>query len=107
MIVFGWNTYLLKSISPAELGVRTNQNTTIEYRQRYFHVFFIPFFPIGRFWSVRQAGQLYQPSGDLEQALQHVRPGGKNRVWAWSGPLLGIVIYFIFSISNTLEENAS
>jgi hypothetical protein len=107
MILYGWNSYLLKSVSPAELGIINQPNLKIEYRQRYFHLFFIPFIPIGRMWAVRQNGQLYEASPELVNALQHSKPGGMNWIWAWSGPLLGILVWIFVSLSNNLEEKAS
>lgn len=105
-ILFGTNSYLLKSVSPVELGMQLNAQSDlrIEYRQRYFHLFFIPFFPIGRIWSVRQGGKLYHASAELEQALQGRDQAGKNGIWAWSGPLLGIAILLIVSLVNNMEE---
>src|SRR5262245_46796849 len=107
-ILFGWNTYRLKAVSPLELGLQTKEQTDIilEYRQRYFHLFFIPIFPIGRFWAVRKDGKLYHTPPELEQALYHIRTNWKHGLWAWTGPLLGIAIWIFVSISNNLEEKA-
>ena len=106
-ILFGWNSYLLKSIAPIELGLSANDlpNTRIEYRQRYFHLFFIPLFPIGRIWTVRKEGKLYEPSEQLELALAQVQLGRLPGVWAWSGILLGLAAWIFISISNRIEEN--
>jgi hypothetical protein len=106
-ILYGWNTYLLKTISLEQLGIPAQQaGTSFEYRQKYFHLFFIPFFPLGRFWAVRQGGKLYHPNPELEQVLNGLRPGVKHGIWAWSGPLLGIACWLIISLSNNMEEKA-
>ena len=102
MIIFGWNSYRLKTISLLELGLAANDlpDAQIEYRQKYFHFFFIPFFPIGRFWAVRQGGKLYHIKPELEDALRNVETNWKEGIWAWSGPLIGIVAWLIFIVTN-------
>lgn len=107
-IIFGWYSYLLKRFTREELGMAPDAaiDVSLEYRQRCFHIFFIPCFPIGRFWGVRQAGKLYHPSDELKDILREVRPGNKHAVWAWSGPLLAIAIYVFSSINTSLEEKA-
>jgi hypothetical protein len=104
-ILFGWNTYLLKKISLEQLGIPAQQaGASFEYRQKYFHLFFIPLFPLGRFWTVRQGGKLYHPNPELERVLDGLRPGGKHGIWAWTGPLLGIACWLIISLMNNIEE---
>ena len=108
MILFGWNNYLLKSVSLDQLGSTAAQSSDLrfEYRQKYFHLFFIPCFPLGRFWAVRQGGKLYQPTPEAEQALRSLNIGGKQGLWAWTGPLLGIACWIIFGISSGIEDAA-
>ena len=73
MIVFGHNSFLLNSCKPSQLGMSPDMDKqyTIERRQRYFHLFWIPFFGIGKIWALRKAGDsnLYQPTAELENAL--------------------------------------
>ena len=108
MILYGWNSYVLKSVSLVDLGIVTNEqtDTKIQYRQKYFHLFFIPCIPIGRMWAVRQAGQLYEVNPDILSRLDQVDKRNKNWIWAWTGPLLGIAIWIIASISSNIEEKA-
>lgn len=73
MIVFGHNNFKIKSFSPRELGIPENpgdQKITLEVRQRYFHLFWIPFFPIGKAYVVRKEGDSNMYEMPLE--LQHV-----------------------------------
>ena len=108
MIVYGWNSYVLKSVSLMDLGIISNEQTDskIEYRQKYFHLFFIPCIPIGRMWAVKQAGKLYEVNPDILSRLEQVETRNKNWIWAWTGPLLGIAIWIIASISSNIEEKA-
>jgi hypothetical protein len=106
MIVYGWNNYLLKSITPEELGIfaKDQPEMKFEYRQKYFHLFFIPFFPIGRFWAVKIAGQMYEPTPDALASLQSLRATGKKGVWAWSGILAIAAAVFFYNISSSIAE---
>lgn len=106
MILYGWNNYLLKSVQPEELGISRSQapDLRVEYRQKYFHLFFIPVFPLGKFWAIRKQGQMYEPSVEMKQALQAVDVKTKHWIWAWSGILLVVGGLFIFNLSERLER---
>jgi hypothetical protein len=109
MILYGWNNYLLKSVQPHELGVYKNEvaDIQIQYRQKYFHLFFIPVFPLGRFWAIRQGGKLYEPSPEMRVALGSVDVKTKHTLWAWSGIFLVLGAMFIYNISEGLAERSS
>ncbi len=56
MIIFGTNNFSVKTLSLSDLQIADdNHSITIELRQRFFHVFWIPFFPIGQSWVMRRA----------------------------------------------------
>lgn len=107
-ILYGWNSYILKRLTPEQLGATYDPSNTltVEYRQKYAHLFFIPLFPIGRFWAVRTGGKLYEPSAELLQALNGMRVDTKQWVWAWTGPLLGLIIFIFASISEKIQSRA-
>jgi hypothetical protein len=106
MILYGWNNYLLKSVQLQELGIMNapDPGTRIEYRQKYFHLFFIPVFPLGKFWAVRQGGKLYEPAAQLHQALESVKVNTKNWIWSWTGILLVLGGYFIYNMNAKMEH---
>ncbi len=54
MIVFGTNNYALKTIDPMDIGVDPSalHGLKIQRRQKYFHLMFIPTFPIGQYWAL-------------------------------------------------------
>jgi len=107
MILYGWNNYVLKTVEPHELGISQNagSNVQIQYRQKYFHLFFIPVFPIGKFWAIKQAGQLYQPSAEMQQALVGIDVKTKNKIWAWTGLLLIGAVLLFYNVSEKLEAS--
>ena len=64
-IVFGHNNFLIKSYTPAELGIPPSDKLNgivFEVRQHYFHLFWIPFFGIGKIYVIRRTGDsgMYQ-----------------------------------------------
>lgn len=61
-IVFGWNSFKIKSFDPYHFDlakIPDSSDFTIEVRQKYFHLFWIPFFGIGKIWVLRKGKQLY------------------------------------------------
>lgn len=108
MILYGWNNYRLTTVEPHELGIqRPADDLSIEYRQKYFHLFFIPVFPLGKFWAVKQAGKLYEPTPQLKQSLESMNLPTKNGIWAWTGILLAVAGSFIYNISSKIDDISS
>jgi len=70
MIVFGYNNFRIKSFSPEEAGLPASEdeNISFEVRQRYFHLFWIPFFPIGKIWGLKkgESEELYNIPHNIE-----------------------------------------
>lgn len=97
-IVFGWNNFTIKSYKPKELGL-TQEDTNdfrVEVRQSYFHLFWIPFFGLGKKWVIRKGRDTYElPAQFLhkvkEQHLQHRTPW-----YTFAGPLLIVTGLFCF-----------
>lgn len=106
MIVFGWNSFLIKSYILRDFGfVETHlAYERIEHRQKYFHLMFIPFFPIGRFWAVRIDGKLYHPSAEIVSVLNSTKTNNKNAIWSWSGVFAVLLGIFIVSMSEKMTE---
>ena len=109
MILYGWNNYVLKTVEPHEMGISQNTGSSvqIQYRQKYFHLFFIPVFPLGKFWAIKQEGKLYQPSAEMQQALSGVDVKTKHSIWAWSGLLLVAAVFLLYNVSEKLEARSS
>lgn len=108
MILFGWNNYNLKTVEPHELGMISKEipDVQIQYRQKYFHLFFIPVFPLGRFWAIRKQGQMYHPPAELMQALSSIDVKTKNTLWAWTGIFIAIGAAVIFNVSEKIDSAA-
>jgi hypothetical protein len=74
MIVYGWNHFKIKSFKPVDLGIPYDgqEDISIEYRQKYFHLFWIPFIGIGKMWGLRKASDssnLYEIPEELKNVL--------------------------------------
>ncbi len=72
MIVYGTGSFAIKRFNPADLGINELNvpGHTIEYRQKYGHLFWIPFFGIGKMWALRKPdNNLYIIPGDIEARI--------------------------------------
>jgi hypothetical protein len=71
MIVYGWNSFKLHSapIQQYPFGHNFAPGIEVEIRQKYAHIFWIPFFSIGQMWVLKQNGQMFEMSNDVKQAL--------------------------------------
>lgn len=101
-IVFGWNSFTLKSRTPAEAGLPNTDEkiSAFELRQKYFHIFYIPLFPIGQQWAARKDGKLYNVASLLETHL-NLQPVSKRTPWyTFTGPILIIAGLLIYGISE-------
>ena len=103
MIVFGHNSFLLNACKPSQLGLppELDKQYTIERRQRYFHLFWIPFFGIGKIWALRKAGDsnLYQPTAELENVLNALPIQEKTPWYTFALfflALAGGILFFIY-----------
>ena len=111
MIVFGWNSFMLEEHKPSTLGMPADldQQIKFEKRQKYFHLFWIPFFGIGTTWVVRKPNdsQMYEPPADL-RALLEALPAKSGTPWyTFALPILaaaGCVIFFVGSSISSYQS---
>jgi hypothetical protein len=109
-IVFGWNHFRIKSIDPYAAGLSQNAQPgyKIEVRQRYFHLFWIPCFSLGKKWALRQNNQLYEMPEQYLQVLQGRNDLRVKTPWyTYAGPLLVLFIYVCYSISEKVDAYRS
>ncbi len=101
-IIFGNRSFLLSSYEPWELDLDEvlSKDVRIEKRVAYFHLFFIPAFNRGQFWTIRKDGELYEPSDELVVYLETVEPEPRKTPWYaysfWVLLLLGILFYAFY-----------
>jgi hypothetical protein len=99
-IVFGHSHFRIKKVQPHEVGLFDKEfnNVTFDLQQKYGHLYWIPFIPLGKIWTVNKGdGKKYVCHPEIEQMLdQNPGRGGKTSIFAWSGFLaIGLVLIFI------------
>lgn len=106
-IVFGWNHFRIRSFTPFELGItqKTDIDFTIELRQRYFHLFWIPFFSLGKKWAVRKGGKLYEMPEVIAEVIRGRDDLRSRTPWyTFAGPLLIMATIIIYNINEKVED---
>jgi hypothetical protein len=100
-IVFGHGHFRIKKVQPHEVGLFDKEfnNITFDLQQKYAHLYWIPFFPLGKVWTVNKGdGKKYVCHPEVEQMLdQNPGRGGKTAIFAWSGFLAIGLAFIIFS----------
>ena len=107
LLVWGHNNFRLKAVSPIEIGIinPTFQGMQFELRQKYGHLFWIPFIPLGQIWVTKKSdGRLYNCPDEIEKLLRDRYPS-KGSIWAWTGPLLIIAGVIIAGISEKVQTS--
>ena len=108
MIVFGHNNFKIKTIKSSELDYSTdlrNQTFEIEVRQKYAHLFWIPFFPIGKIWGIRKENDpnLYEMPGSLKALIpEHINV--KTPWYSFALIVLAGVVFLGFLGSEKLRS---
>lgn len=97
-IIFGHNSFVIKRVSPKELGLENNpemKNAEIQLIQKYAHLYFIPVFPMGQEWVLRKDGKSYHLINNLQHQLLYKYPS-RVHIGAFSLPIiliLGLLSY--------------
>lgn len=107
-IVFGHGHFRIKKVQPHEVGLFDKEfnNITFDLQQKYAHLYWIPFFPLGKIWTVNKGdGKKYVCHPEIEQMLdQTPGRGGKTAIFAWSGFLAIALGLIIFSAAEKLDR---
>jgi hypothetical protein len=106
-IVFGWNHFKIKTFDPVEFGLsqQADPNLKIEVRQHYFHLFWIPFFSLGKKWAIRKNNELYEMPGVLKSTIKSRDDMRVRTPWyTYAGPLLLAIIGFGFMINEKVQS---
>ncbi|MGL5888448.1 MAG: hypothetical protein ACRC3B_01105, partial [Bacteroidia bacterium] len=97
MIVYGWNSFKLHSapVHQYPFGQNFAPGIEVEIRQKYAHIFWIPFFSIGQMWVLKQNGQMFEMPNDLKHAL--IQNGVKPKTPWYS--FIGLILVGVGLIS--------
>jgi hypothetical protein len=106
-ILFGWNRFRLKSFTFQELNLPELEqfpNATIQVAQSYFHLFYIPVFPMGKRYDLVMDKQLYHVPPSLMKMIDQEQVKVRGKWYAWSLPILVILILLGVKLNKVLKE---
>lgn len=106
MIVYGWNNYCLKTITSKEINTNESDtlNAKIQYRIKYFHLFWIPVFPLGTYWTLNMNGKQMELTPEMKAALNTVDKSNFMWIFSWSGILLPLLIFGGMQLQSKMEH---
>jgi hypothetical protein len=107
-ILFGWNRFRLKSFTFQELNLPELEqfpNATFQVAQSYFHLFYIPVFPMGRRYDLVMNKQVYHVPPSLMKLVDPEQVKVRGKWYAWALPILALLITFGVKASNAITEN--
>lgn len=108
MIIYGTNSYVLKSFTPQELGLYTSEYEKYHFQKilKYFHLYWIPLFPTGSEYVFSKAGssdKFHAPEGFRQLMQAHNVPWWKH-LGGFALPLLALFGFGTYSASNSMDE---
>ncbi len=109
MIVFGHNNFKIKSTNSHELGLPSDagfDGYQFEVRQRYAHLFWIPFFPIGKIYVMKIPGssEMYEMPESI-RALVEAKLGKVRTPWySFALLLIALAVGFVAICGVAVEE---
>jgi hypothetical protein len=108
-VVFGWNSFKVRSFTLSDIGImkQTEPGLEFEVRQAYFHLFWIPFFGLGKRWVVRKGGKLYEMPAEIKALAQKSLTGVGTPWYTFAGPLLLLTTAIVFSAVTSYENAQS
>jgi len=105
-IVFGQRNFKIKHLDPHEIGLTTerNLNYSIEIRQNYFHVYWIPFFGTGKIWGIRRDGNLYEIPPEFLYEIKRKQIKVRSPWYTYSWPILICFGFFAYYLNEQIKD---
>ena len=105
-IAFGSYSFKLKSYVATDLQINPTdwQDTTFEVRQKVFHLFWIPFFSLGKFYVRRKHGKLFDLSNEIEEKIK-IKAKIRTPWYSFLLPILLVAIPILAGIYIFLAES--
>lgn len=103
-IIFGTYSFVIKRYTPEDLGIKPPDGNTfeIQVRQRVFHLFYIPVFPIEKLKALKMEDKLYDLPWDYERAV--IRKGEPRiSILSFTLPILVLCFFGYRMIDRKLE----
>ncbi|NME67992.1 hypothetical protein [Flammeovirga aprica] len=108
-IIFGTRHFKLKSYTLKELELSDSEfhNITIERRQKYFHLYWIPFCPVEKMWALRKNGELYDLPAEYAAILEAKGLQHKTPFYTFALPLLVIAGFAFYGAKEKIRQYQS
>lgn len=107
-ILFGWNRFRLKSFTFQELNLPELEqfpNATFQVAQSYFHLFYIPVFPMGKRYDLVMDKKLYHVPPSLMKMVNPEQINVRGKWYVWSLPILFLLIFLGVKINSWVEKS--
>lgn len=106
MIVYGWSSFQIHSapIQQYPFGQDFAPGVEVEIRQKYAHIFWIPFFSIGKMWVLKQNDQMFEMQPQMKEALIQYGVKTKTPWYSFIGLILVGVGLITALIVNALPK---
>lgn len=107
-ILFGWNRFRLKSFTFQELNLPELEqfpNATFQVAQSYFHLFYIPVFPMGKRYDLVMDKKLYHVPPSLMKMVNPEQIKVRGKWYAWSLPILILLIMLGVKINDAVKQS--
>ena len=105
-IVFGWNSWKLRSFTLPEIGIMKQPGADLQFevRQAYFHLFWIPMFGLGKRWIVRKGDKTYDMPDDIKALAKKTLTGIRMPWYTCAGPLMFVTAAVLFWTVFSYQE---
>lgn len=103
-IFFGYRHFKIKDIHPTELGLIDDHDYHIEIRQKYFHIYLIPFFGLGKTWAIRRNGELYELPQEYIQEIKRRKIKVRSPWYTYTLPILAVVGLLVFVSVERIKD---
>ncbi len=114
---FGTYSLKIKTYNSSELGIeKEHPNLDFTIRQKIFHFWFIPLFPVDKFWKVKRSDtgeEVLETTPKMRNAIDLKVLKQKSPIWSYSGsiviaiPLLLLMSYFLYGVVDNAIDNVN
>jgi hypothetical protein len=104
-IVFGHRNFKIREIHPQELGLIDNTDFSIEIRQKYFHLYWIPFFGLGKIWAIRRNGELYELPVEYIHEIKRRNIKVRSPWYTYTLPIMICLGFIIYTGNERIKQN--
>ncbi len=104
--IFGWNNFKVKDYTLQDMGIPNPDNSPIkiQLRQKYFHLFFIPFFGLKQYWVMVKAHKKYEIPLEYVMAIRNKNIRLRSPWYTYSGFIIIALIILGFLATIPIQS---